>query len=158
MNNKGMSLVELIVTFALLLVIVVGLYQLILDIKLNYEEKDISKSLTEYSALVSSEIQYKLLKMDVDNDKVEVSGNSVNVNGYKIELITGDTPGVTYGGIFEEIPNNKFVEFYRDGNEPYIKLEKVGNTNYLIINFPIYSVQNDDLENYGFKIVYPIGV
>ena len=33
-NNKGMTLVELIVTFALLLVIVVGLYNLILEVKL----------------------------------------------------------------------------------------------------------------------------
>ncbi|MDO4369125.1 MAG: prepilin-type N-terminal cleavage/methylation domain-containing protein [bacterium] len=155
-NNKGMTLVELIVTFSLLLVIVVGLYRLILDIRLNYEEKDVTKSFTEYSAMVSSEIQYKLLKMNASKDKISVSENKASINGYVVEINTDDKIGVTYGGVFEPIPNVKFAEFERDNNTPYVKLETTDNNSYLIINFPIYSVQNDDPENYGFKIVYPV--
>lgn len=161
MNNKGMTLVELIVTFSLLIVIVIGLYQLILDVKFNYEEKDVTKSYTEFSATISSEIQYKLLK--TKPTKVEVNDNSVTITDskskkYTIKLNTGndnDEIGITYGGVTEVLPNSKFVEIGRDENQPEVKIEKDKDMNYLIINFPIYYVQNDDPENYGFKIVYP---
>lgn len=62
MNNKGMTLVELIVTFSLLLIIVVGLYNLILEVKFEMDEKQVAKDLTEYSSTMNNEIHYKLLK------------------------------------------------------------------------------------------------
>lgn len=157
MNNKGMTLVELIVTFSLLIVIVIGLYQLILDVKFNYEEKDVTKSYTEFSATISSEIQYKLLKTK-PKDITVTDAYTVTAGGYTIKLNTGDDNdeiGITYGGVTEVLPNSKFVEIGRDENQPEIKIEKDKDMNYLIINFPIYYVQNDDPENYGFKIVYP---
>lgn len=159
MNNKGMTLVELIVTFSLLIVIVIGLYQLILDVKFNYEEKDVTKSYTEFSATISSEIQYKLLKTKPKAGNITVKdAYTVTAGGYTIKLNTGDDNdeiGITYGGVTEVLPNSKFVEIGRDENQPEIKIEKDKEMNYLIINFPIYYVQNDDPENYGFKIVYP---
>ena len=62
MNSKGMTLVELIVTFSLLLVIVVGLYNLILEVKFQLTQKQIAKELTEYSSVMNNEIHYNLLK------------------------------------------------------------------------------------------------
>ena len=61
-NNKGMTLVELIVTFALLLVIVVGLYNLILEVKFEVDEKQIVKNTIEFSSLVNNDIHYDFLK------------------------------------------------------------------------------------------------
>lgn len=63
-NNKGMTLVELIVTFALLLILIVGLYNLILDIKLELDNKQIAKDLTEYSATINNKIHYNMLKKE----------------------------------------------------------------------------------------------
>jgi len=60
-NNKGMTLVELIVTFALLLVIVVGLYNLILEVKFEVDEKQIIKNTIEFSSLINNDIHYDLL-------------------------------------------------------------------------------------------------
>ena len=155
MNKKGMTLVELLVTFSLLLVIIVGIYNLILSVKANYEEKDITKSLTEYSAMVSNEIQYDLLKNKPKTINVNEtsSGFLINADGKTIELITDGEIGVKYGGVFEPVPNSKFVELERGDNKPSVSSDDNGS---LVINFPIYSVQSDDPENYGFKIVYPV--
>ncbi len=61
LNNKGMTLVELIVTFSLLLIIVVGMFNLIMDVKFNLDDKQIAKDFTEYSATISNDIHYDLL-------------------------------------------------------------------------------------------------
>ena len=67
MNNKGMTIVELIVTFSLLLVIVVGMFNLITDVKLELENKQIGKDFTEYSSTIGSKIQYDFLNSVVDS-------------------------------------------------------------------------------------------
>lgn len=61
MNNKGMTLVELLITFALLMLIVVGMFNLILDLRLDLDNKKIVKSYIEYSDFVNHDIQYNLV-------------------------------------------------------------------------------------------------
>ena len=61
LNNKGMTLVELLVTFSLLLVIVVGMFNLIMDVKFELDDKQVAKDFTEYSATISNDIHYNLL-------------------------------------------------------------------------------------------------
>ena len=60
-NNKGMTLVELLVTFSLLLIIVVGLYNLILEVKFEIDDREIVKDIVEYSSLINNDIHYNLL-------------------------------------------------------------------------------------------------
>ncbi len=62
LNNKGMTIVELLVTFSLLLVIVVGMFNLIMDVKFELDNKQVAKDFTEYSATMNNEIHYDLLK------------------------------------------------------------------------------------------------
>lgn len=62
MNNKGMTLVELLVTFSLLLVIIVGMFNLIMEVKNDFDDKRIGKDFTEYSSNMNSAIQYDLIK------------------------------------------------------------------------------------------------
>lgn len=62
MNNKGMTLVELLVTFSLLLVIIVGMFNLIMKVKNDFDDKRIGKDFTEYSSNMNSSIQYDLIK------------------------------------------------------------------------------------------------
>ena len=61
MNNKGMTLVELLITFSLLMVIVVGMFNLILDAKIDLDNKQIIKNITEYSNFLNSDIHYDLI-------------------------------------------------------------------------------------------------
>lgn len=65
MNNKGMTLVELIVTFSLLMIIIVGMFNLIMDVKGNLDDKKMAKELTEYSSTVGNQIQYDLIRRGV---------------------------------------------------------------------------------------------
>ena len=65
MNNKGMTLVELIVTFSLLMIVVIGMFNLIMDVKGNLDDKKMVKELIEYSSTVGHQIQYDFIKNDV---------------------------------------------------------------------------------------------
>lgn len=82
MNNKGMTLVELLVTFSLLLVLVIGMFNLILEVKFQLDEKQIAKDLTEYSSVINNEIHYNLLR----NKPVAIAYK--NTTGSSWECIT----------------------------------------------------------------------
>ena len=62
MNNKGMTLVEVLVTFSLLMVIVVGMFNLILDVKGDLDAKQTGKDFSEFSNLINHDIHMDLLK------------------------------------------------------------------------------------------------
>ncbi len=61
MNNKGMTLVELLITFSLLMIIIVGMFNLILDAKIDLDNQQITKDITEYSNFLNNDIHYDLL-------------------------------------------------------------------------------------------------
>ena len=62
LNNKGMTLVELLVTFSLLLVLVIGMFNLIMEVKTQLDEKQVAKYFTEYSSMINNDIHYDFLK------------------------------------------------------------------------------------------------
>ena len=64
MNKKGMSLVEVIITFSLVFIILIGLYNLIMEVKTTLNEKEIEKNVSDFSSYKVNEIEYKLI-----NDK-----------------------------------------------------------------------------------------
>ena len=91
-NNKGMTLVELIVTFSLLLVIVVGMFNLITDVKLELENKQIGKDFTEYSSTIGNKIQYDFLNSKIGSIAFKNSGNEwscVNSTGPCVSVPSG---------------------------------------------------------------------
>lgn len=63
-NKKGMSLVEVIITFSLTFIILIGLYNLIMEVKTTLNEKEIEKNISDFSSYKVNEIEYKLI-----NDK-----------------------------------------------------------------------------------------
>lgn len=97
MNNKGMTLVELLVTFSLLLVLVIGMFNLILEVKFQLDEKQIAKDLTEYSSVINNDIHYDLLrnKPFAIAYKNKSSDNWV-CNANKEETCNGNTAGYTF--------------------------------------------------------------
>ena len=134
-NNKGMTLVELIVTFSLLLIIIIGMFNIIMEIKSQLDEKQIAKDFTEYSATMNNKIHYDLLKNSSnsgiskfntfavkqysdDSWKVEGAGNNTTTNLFKnYTSITDDTldswcknvfPCVIFGN-YEDISSKKIL-------------------------------------------------
>ena len=95
LNNKGMSLVELIITFSVFMVIVIGVYNLILDSKETLKNKEVIKNITDFSNFKNNEIHYDLItnkpftmvikktgdkKFTCINKYCNVTSNSVKVN------------------------------------------------------------------------------
>lgn len=130
MNNKGMTLVELIVTFSLLLIIVVGLYNLVLEVKFEMDEKQVAKDLTEYSSTMNNDIHYNLLKDEpnliyVANSKnawscASKDGSSCTVNN--TTTLNGYCQGIYPCAVY----------YYGDGNKNYkvIALNEATSDNY----------------------------
>ena len=65
MNNKGMTLVELLVTFSLLMIIVIGMFNLILDTRLDLDNKQIARDYMEYSNFINYDIHSNLINRKV---------------------------------------------------------------------------------------------
>ena len=104
MNNKGMTLVELIVTFSLLMIIIVGMFNLIMDVKGNLDDKKMAKELTEYSSTVGNQIQYDLIRRSVISigykdyeDGSWTVLEQVN-NTVKLETLINDTDSAQFSG------------------------------------------------------------
>lgn len=163
MNSKGMTIVELIVTFALLLVIVVGLYNVILEVKFNIDDKRIAKSLTEYSAVMNNDIHYNLLRdkpfaIAIKDRPIsawtctasasgdcEMSGNTVNVKSgsftgsYNISTVCKDIyPCAIYFYVSNSAIKQKVIALNNDNKEHTIKDLRVKGILYGDAGSPLY--------------------
>lgn len=136
MNNKGMTIVELIVTFSLLLVIVVGMFNLITDVKLELENKQIGKDFTEYSSTIGNKIQYDFLNSKIGSIAFKKSGSE-----WSCVNKSGPCDGGTNGG-------------YKFGNES-ITLDELNSMCKGIAPCIVYSYKNgnnDDFRVIGLNI------
>ena len=110
MNKKGITLVELIVTFSLVLVIIVGIYNSILQVKNQLEEKQIAKNATEYSATVNNKVHYDILKSDpiaimVTNDEGQTWISSENVTRQNLNQYLIKASGFSLNRSINELKN-----------------------------------------------------
>ena len=101
LNNSGMTLVELLVTFSLVMIIAIGIFNLVLEVRSDLDEKGIIRDFTEYSNNINNKIHYDLIKNKpfVITYKNNISDNWVckyidNNNC----IITNDILSVSYKG------------------------------------------------------------
>ncbi len=130
MNNKGMTLVELIVTFALLMAVVIGLYNLILSVKNQMEEREVAKEVNAYSSITNNHIHYNLLKAEPKYLFIKSSSNS------KWELVTTSH---TYD-------DNENISLE---NGSYNYNTKTFNENYCHMIYPCLIYVNENTKNLG---------
>ena len=178
MNNKGITLVELIISFALLMVVVIGMLSIVMNVRNNYNERRFDSEMLEYKTTMTHMISKDLIKNELLNTEsltfpMECNTNNLRcatfnfkdeeIGTYKlqIDLKTGI---ISYGPqnnmINYPIPNNDFIEFLDDeivaGRETYYNVELKVEDNFLIIDVPYFEIDKD--KNYGFKIIHPIGL
>ena len=149
LNNKGITLVEVIVSFALLMIILVGLFNIIMEVKSDVTDKQMEKEFKDFDNLMIARIQGDLIKNKVKNCKIEDS-KSVSCDNNKI-TIKIDNGMITYNGVEYAIPykdNEGDILQYPDTNGVTIK------DNILKISF-IYSYV-DGTKKFGFTIVHPL--
>ena len=62
MNNKGMTLVELIVAFAIVMIIILGIFNLTVSIRKDLNIKAAIREAEEYANLVNTKVHYALIE------------------------------------------------------------------------------------------------
>lgn len=160
LNNKGITLVEVIVSFALLMIILVGLFNIIMEVKSDVTDKQMEKEFKDFDNLMIARIQGDLIKnkatsCDASTDKKSVTCKSSNGD----IVITIDNGKIIYkdpktkleNAVTYEIPykdNEGDIFQYPDTNGVDIK------DNILKISF-IYSYV-DGTKKFGFTIVHPL--
>lgn len=172
LNKKGTTVVELVVTFAILMILVIGMLEIIISVKDNAKEKSFSKKMMEYRSNITELIENDLVLLKYDhitNDCATTEAEKNNVvecrkihfkDGTTHELkINLSTKIIRYHDLNYEIANQDFIEFLDNRvyaqnplNETLDVVIKEEN-NMLVINVPYFEIGHK--ENYGFKIVYP---
>lgn len=150
LNNKGITLVEVIVSFALLMIILVGLFNIIMEVKSDVTDKQMEKEFKDFDNLMIARIQGDLIKKGVKNCTVSSDAKSVSCDNNKI-TIKIDNGMITYNGVEYAIPykdNEGDIFQYPDTNGVTIK------DNILKISF-IYGYV-DGTKSFGFTIVHPL--
>ena len=62
LNNKGMTLVELIVAFSILMIIMLGIFNLTVTVREELNHKAALREVSEFSSFINNKIHYNLLK------------------------------------------------------------------------------------------------
>ena len=145
MNNKGFTLVELIVTFALATVIITILFNVVIIIKNNYEETSTRTNLMINQATLSN-----LLNSKINDDNLisytECTGDFcyrfVFSNGETVELKVTETK-IQFGNyIYVLAKGDKVVNPSLTYDEPY-----------LILKIPVRAKMYPN-EDFGINLIY----
>jgi len=167
LNRKGTTVVELVITFAILMILVVGMLQLIMAVKGDASDKSFQKKMLEYRSTVSQMIESDLtyLKYDHLSNCSGVSSPYITCknihfkDGSVYELrINLTSKVIRYHDLNYDIPNGDLIEFLDNrvyGQNPLNDALNVSiqeKNGLLVINVPYFEVDKKD--NYGFKIVF----
>lgn len=156
MNKKGMTLVELITTFALTAVIVVLLINVIVVIKNVYSKSSIKSELYINQSNLSNVLNSKINNDNLDYYEECVIDNSLLcvdfnfINGESIRLSVSEKE-IKFGEYIYKLDNNTKV-MNPSINVEYINLEENGN-NILTLRIPIQSTFYPNID-FGINLVY----
>lgn len=184
MNNKGITIVELIVSFALLMIIVSGMMSIIIDVKDNYNKTSFLKKMNEFNTEVIHDIETDLIKKGFTN--ISNCNNSSTITSCDLNFEDGTTTNlminlnagtITYDDIKYQIPDFEFIQFLDSRTITFegsnitdeFKVSITKNDSYLTIDIPYFEIKevlmlnenNSSLDSYkasnlGFKIIHPI--
>lgn len=178
LNHKGVTVVELIVTFALVMVIVVGMLNVITQLKDTAGERILQKELLEYNGTLTQVIQDDLIRKKAKSINVCPTSQEQkpcyiitfedNSTKQIIVNMISDAENkkyIAYDEIIYPLPQQSLMEFRDssvlyspDNSEDEINNVKINidANNFLHIYIPFFIV--DEPTNYGINIVYPIGL
>ena len=152
LNNKGITLVEVIVSFALLMIILVGLFNIIMEVKSDVTDKQMEKEFKDFDNLMIARIQGDLIKNKVtscENLSQDKKSIDCNFNGTK-RNIKIDNGKIIYNNVTYEIPYFSNTEILSQSSSSKINLEN----NILTITLEYSYV--DGTKKFGFTIVHPL--
>ena len=89
LNNKGMTLIELLLCFIIVSVIVVSLLDTVMDYKTREQTEDIRKTVISYKNVITKKIQSDIIANDLSSCEVtkQETNSSKTKETYEIKLI-----------------------------------------------------------------------
>ena len=156
LNNKGLTLTEVIITFSILSIIMFSMLALTLQLKNTSKLKKTYKSLSEYKTTLTRTIEDDLIKNkflsmeDCNGDDAFVICKTITFkNNVKKDLVVNTKDKfIKYDNIKYKIDLEKEVDMiYKDVDITF-------DEEFLTIKIPIWLNEND----YGIKIIYPINL
>ena len=172
LNQKGMTVVELIVTFAIIMIIVVGMLEIIVALKNDMNDSMLERDIIEFQGTVTQLINDDLIKLkatkvstctftketDTDKGYCYLLSFSKQTISKKLEISLLNKY-IKYDGIKYELPEPSIMEFrdklifYGDNVDHQVKVN-VDDNNFLNIYIPFYIIDED--ENIGIDIIHPL--
>ena len=161
LNNKGLTLIELILSFTILALFVVAMLETVLSVRRKAANELFAQDMVVFKNTLLKTIQDDLLKNEVLADTYceeltchisLVTQNNANVT--KIFTLNQNTKVISYDDIQYEIPNKNNITF---GGINMIVETLDTNFKMLIIDISYYE-KNTIVPNYGFRIAHPIEI
>ncbi len=155
--KKGFTVVELIVSFSLVMVIAVFLFQIVIGLKNLYNNSGLKTELLNKQSLISNEINKKLNSNSVDTLR--------NCGSYCIEFyyadgtsdkldIDYDNNTVQFGSYTTSLPDDSYIKNAKISIANAATFRSYVDNSLLIIDIPIYNDNFKD-QNFGIKVIYP---
>lgn len=121
LNNKGMTLIELLICFVIVSVIVVALFNTIMNYKTKEQTEDVKKTVIAYKNVITKIIQTDIIKHDLASyelveEPTTTSGENAKEE-WKIKL--------TFNETFEDGSTEKDLTIVRGNKTNYIKYPDV---------------------------------
>lgn len=180
LNNKGITIVELIISFTLLMVIAIGMLNVVNEIRSLANQKLEEKKVTEFKNDLYKDFHktmltkgYKSMTDCSTSSSIckEITFKDDTKTKFEIDLLAKQ---IEFNGYKYVLPYNMEINFlnnYDTGKEDFLVTIKEED-NYLIIDVPYFKTVildeiliNEDFEkefyeniskyNLGFKIIYP---
>lgn len=153
-NNKGLTLVELIVAFVILVMFLFGMLEIVLSIKSKASDELFSRDMLTFKDTLIKTIEDDLIKKELVNatcvNNTSCTFNFANSMTSTLSVNTS-TKTIEYNGIKYEIPNPTLIYF----GTIELGIDTIdSNKKILKINIPYYEVETTT-PNYGIKILHP---
>ncbi len=161
LNNKGMTLVELILSFAILALFVVAMLETVLSVRRKAANELFAKDMIVFKNTLLKTIEDDLLKNEVKSDTycedftcyISLSTPD-NTSLTKILTLNQNSKIITYDDIDYEIPNKNNIIF---GGINMSIQPLDDDYNLLLIDISYYE-KNTTNPDYGFRIAHPIEI
>lgn len=149
MNNKGFTVVELLASFTLTMIIVVFLFEIVLELKDVYTSDAIKTKILSQNALIATALNKKL-NSGIITASCSERDCGITYSDSTIDIIKVTTDKVIIGNQTFSMPENSYIMF---ADENYhIQSEQLGDNSYIKI---AYTVGNDNLKKpIKFSYVY----
>lgn len=131
LNNKGMTLIELLLCFIIVSVIVVSLLDTVMDYKTREQTEDIRKTVISYKNVITKKIQSDIIANDLSSCEVtkQETNSSKTKETYEIKLI--------FNKPFSNGSKAKILTIVRGNNENYIMYPDIVNNNYQDVRYDL---------------------